>query len=323
MSFSFDTNITDIVKGVAMITAVVLAIIFFPKIVDRFSATPTLTVDTTTIEKIAENVVKVHLAENKKELKALFKELKKDNSLAIEQAIKDNVHVKEIASLKSLLKGLTEPDPDVTSTPSGDADGARDLEEFMVHREDAEGNKFPVGIVRVSPNVKEGPKYSYQEFPLEFNANIVSAEKGEEEKRYAEVWVENNFVKSSRGQKYPINLKEVKWAMAPLKPKKFSWNPRLSLGSSFTNTVWYPNLGVSLFSYGRTDRDMDWKFLGLNIGGDSDNIYGGITLFDYNLGNVLPLVDNLFIGPTVTYNLKIEDEIKDEISYGLFFSVPF
>ena len=322
MSFSFNTNITDVVKGFIAIALFVLAVIYLPKVLNRLDniGKP---LDETAIQRITENLVKVNLEANNKMLKVFIKELKENDSQAIKTAFENNETIKELGTFIANMKGKTDPDPDIIVTPSGDPDGARDLEEFILYRDDAAKKPYPVGIVRSSPNVKEGPKVSYQTFPLDFKANIVSAEAGEEEKRYVEVWVENNFVKGSKGQKHPIELKEVKWAMAKPNEKAWSWNPRLSFGASFTNNAYYPSLGMSLLSYGRTDRDMDWKFFNFSFGGDSNNFFVDAVPFEWNLGNRIPLVENLFMGPNISYGVSLEDETKEDLSYGLKFSVPF
>jgi len=316
MSFVFTTNIFDIVKGFLAIALLILAVVFIPKFNDKLDniGKP---LDATTIEHIVTNIVRVNLAENKKDFKEFLKELKKDNSLAIKAAIEDNITIKELGDFMATMKGKTDPDPGLIETPSGDPDGARDLEEFIIKRDDSDGKSFPTGIVRHSPNVKEGPKFSYQQFPLDFNATIVSGDKGQEEKRYVEVWVESNFVKDSRGVKHPIEIKNVRWEKLPLGEKGFMWNPRLSFTGVMSSESAFPALGVSLLSYGRTNRDMDWTFLNFSVGGDSDNFYGVSTPFSYNLGNSLPMVENMFIGPTIGYGSE------QNFSYGLGVSVPF
>ena len=332
MGIAFSTSISDIIKGFIGIALIVLVIIFLPKFMDKFEALGNINVpsvsiqlDETTIERIATNVVKVHLAANNKEIKDLIKDLKKEDNAALLAALKgQNAQIKEIADLVASMQSSTDPDPDINVIYGADDDPKR-LETFIIYRTDAEGKKFPTGIVYYSPNVKEGPKFSYQEYPLDVHATIVASEEGEEEKRYAAMWVENNFVDGYKGQQFSLDLdpKNIRWAKAEPKEKGWRWNPRLNLGSSFTNSVFYPSLGMSLLSYGRTDRDMDWKFFSFSLGGDSNNFYGDITPVEWNLGNNIPLVENLFVGPSVSYGISTEDNTKKDISYGLKFSVPF
>lgn len=324
MSFTFATNITDIIKGFSLIALLVLAVIYLPKFMDKMDNIGK-SMDATTIEQITSNMVKVHLAESNKDLKKLLNELKKENNEAIIAALSgQDARIKEIADIVAIMNSSTDPDPTV-DVAYGEEEDPRRLETFVVYRTDADGSKYPTGIVYYSPNVKEGPKFSYQQYPLDIHATIVSSEEGEEEKRHATIWVESNFVKSSKGKQFTLDLRpeNIRWAKAKPNEKSWAWNPRVSLDATFTNSVWYPGLGVSLFSYGRTDIDMDWRFLGISLGGDSNNIYGGFTLFEYNFGKFLPVVENVFAGPNITYGISVEDDTQDNVSYGLNFSVPF
>ncbi len=63
-----------------------------------------------------------------------------------------------------------------------------------------------------------------------------------------------------------------------------------------------PNLQMFLFSYGRTKVNPDWIFLGLGIGYETqeNNIGFVLSPVDYNIGNLLPLIDNLYLGPTLS-----------------------
>lgn len=332
MGVNFSTSISDIMKAGIGITVIVLAVMFVPKFMDKFDALGNLNVpdvtiqlDETIIERIANNVVKVNLVENNKEIKKLIKDLKEENNAAIIAALNgQNAKIKEIADMMATMQSSINTEPKI-EVIYGEKDDPRRLESFMVYRTDADGKEYPTGIVYYSPNAPEGERFTFQQYPLEVHATVVTSEEGEEEKRHAAMWVENNFVQTVRGQQFALDLnpKNIRWAKAEPKDKGWAWNPRLNLGSSFTNTVFYPSLGISLFSYGRTNRDMDWKFLGFSIGGDSDNFFVDATPFEWNVGNRIPLVENIFVGPNISYGISLEDETKEDLSYGMKFSVPF
>ena len=73
MSFTFSTNITDVIKGFSLIALVVLAIIYLPRFMSKMDniGSP---IDATVIEQITANVVKATLKENNRALKEMLKE---------------------------------------------------------------------------------------------------------------------------------------------------------------------------------------------------------------------------------------------------------
>ena len=131
------------------------------------------------------------------------------------------------------------------------------------------------------------------------------------------MWIENNFVSSTKGKKFPINVKTVNWAKGELQEKKFRWGPRIGFSGIIDTVDIFPAIDVSLFSYGRTKRDIDWRFFGMAAGGSKDIFFISMYPFSYNVGNFLPLVENLFVGPTFSINSNSEK------SYGIGISVPF
>ena len=100
---------------------------------------------------------------------------------------------------------------------------------------------------------------------------------------------------------------------------KFRWNPRLYFGLD-AGFVPYnvatiqpgavgevtPGAQVFLFTHGRTKLDTNWAFLGLGLGYATQNRALGFTLspVHYNIGKPLPLIENLFLGPTVSLDTR-------------------
>ena len=180
---------------------------------------------------------------------------------------------------------------------------------------------MPVATVYYSPNVKKGDKWAVQTHPLKYNATVVSSEDRDgNENRYVEFWAENDFVKESKGVKYELPLDKVDWVKKEPKDKEFMFNPRLGISANFGATSIYPGLDLSLFSYGKTKRDMDWRFLSFGVGGTSKDIYVGLIPISYNMGEFLPLVENMFIGPYIGTGIS---SFGSKINYGVGISVPF
>jgi len=223
MTLSFNTNITDVLKGISFIVIAVLAIVFVPKFITKFNALGHLNVpdisvqlDKTLIESIAKDVVRVNLVESNKEIKELIKNTKKEDNKALLAALKgQNAKIKEIADLVSSMKSSIDTAPKV-DVMYGEKEDPKRLESFVVYRTDADGNRYPTGIVYYSPNAPEGEKFTFQQFPLDMHATIVTSEEGQEEKRHAAMWVESNFVKDYRGKQFALDLnpQNIRWAKA-------------------------------------------------------------------------------------------------------------
>lgn len=125
-------------------------------------------------------------------------------------------------------------------------------------------------------------------------------------------FVHNKFTIDVDGKKETIDIDRSE--LVEIYPKSsFHFSPRLYLGvdagAVLTPPVRgeiVPNLQISLFSYGRTKIAPDWTFLGLGLGyGTQKSTLDAIlSPVNYNLGNFLPLVDNLHTGPSVTLDTK-------------------
>lgn len=100
---------------------------------------------------------------------------------------------------------------------------------------------------------------------------------------------------------------------------KFRFNPRLYFGVDFGLTPYnvtsttpnsvaevIPGAQVFFFSHGRTKLDTNWALLGLGAGYATQNRALGITFTpaQYNIGKPIPLIENLFMGPTVSLDTK-------------------
>lgn len=106
---------------------------------------------------------------------------------------------------------------------------------------------------------------------------------------------------------YPLDIVKGKSFIDPtevnLKLKKqFYWYaPNLSIGMQITPQLIKPSLGFSLLGYGRSQYDLDWKFLQINSSLNTNKTLDfGISPFLYRLFD--PYLKNTYIGPTVEYN---------------------
>jgi hypothetical protein len=112
------------------------------------------------------------------------------------------------------------------------------------------------------------------------------------------------------GKKYVVPISEAKIAEEYPTPS-FHLNPRLYLGMDIgilanppMHLELMPSLGISVFSYGQTKTNPDWIFLTVGPGYETQT--KGISLFinpiDYNIAKHIPFVDNVYFGPTVSFD---------------------
>jgi hypothetical protein len=85
------------------------------------------------------------------------------------------------------------------------------------------------------------------------------------------------------------------------------WSPHLdisgfmALSKSLTMETGL-SIGISLMGYGLTENDLLWRFADISI--DIGSTLGvGLTPVTYNLGQVIPLISNLWIGPHIGINI--------------------
>ena len=107
------------------------------------------------------------------------------------------------------------------------------------------------------------------------------------------------------------NLKLKSWTVVvadELAPQWYWWAPHLDLlgfvGGGPENLPYLgASVGVSFMGYGATENDLSWRVL--RISGDFGTDVGiGITPALYNLGELIPLISNLWIGPHISKGLN-------------------
>lgn len=308
------TNVFDIVKSIVLI-AIVVFVMYQSNVWLRWANTPQPTVSKSEIEMIAKNIVKETVVENAKAFDALVKELKVSNEQLMEAVKKDKGKITEVAKIVGTMEEQVK-DLHTTNTWGTPEKPEAIYDEVWLYREEGEYS-LPIGRVFYTNDlVGEEEPWTVDLFPIDYNAVIVETE-GDTHKRYVELWAENNMIPESKGKKYPIAIKSVQWEIDPIKTKSFSFNPRLSVAGVFGTEGIFPALSCSFFSYGKTKVDNTLRFLEIGVGGDDQNVYGMLSPISYNIGENIPLISNLFIGPVVTLNWD------RKIGYGLSVAVPF
>lgn len=111
-----------------------------------------------------------------------------------------------------------------------------------------------------------------------------------------------------------------------LKPKMMWWNPKLDLNLGYTFSPkgldhgWSGTVGLSFSAYGATPDDISWRFFRFGVGISQSAALLDFSPFQYNVGKKLPLISNLWIGPSVGVILNSE---KKAITIGTGIGVVF
>lgn len=314
MAIEFKTNLFDIAKVIGI--GLLIAFVFFnygkfTSWMDKPKIDPSLI---PRIVQLEEGLTRVTGQANTQELKGLIADLKKNQSIALAAIKKANKKVDEITLVVTELKASSKiqagekyKDPEKVT---------RDFSDTVITRPDSKGQELPMSRVFYHPEIPEKP-WTIQNFPLELHTSVLQTEEYDGTySNYVETYFTNEFVKSSKGKKYYFNS-DVEWAKREIKDKKFRFNMRLGFTGGVTQDSVFPGLDLSFASYGKTERDMDWRFLTFGAGFAKEDTYGYFMPVQYNIGNFIPFVENMFLGPLVGVG------IDTDIIYGGGLSVPF
>lgn len=171
---------------------------------------------------------------------------------------------------------------------------------------DAGGKEFPVAWAIFYPNTGEWKTGTYD---LEFRVNTVESRAPDGGANlYSEIYVENKMDGDSRGEKYALGIAHTEFTLVEPKDKSFFWwDPQLDLGGA-----WHFDqcgdvgsgieAGLSLSSYGKVKGASEWRFVRLSLAG-GDHLNVGAAPVSWNLGNILPVIKDLWITPEASISL--------------------
>lgn len=316
MALKFNTNLFDIAKFIGV--GLLIAFLWFnygkfTSWMDRDKQD----LITPRIERLEEGLVRVAASANTARLEQLIGELKDQNSKALAALKKEGKKVDELTIVVTEMRAESKMQSgDEFDDPETDKPSTRDFVDTVIHRTDAKGEKLPMARIFFHPEVEKDP-WTVQNFPLKLHTNILQVEddSGVYES-FVETYFTNDFVKSSKGKKYYFDS-NVSWAKREKKDKKFRLNFRLGFTGSVATESVFPGLDISFFSYGRTKKDSDWRFLTTGIGYGDEDIFGYLYPVQYNIGGFIPLIENLHLGPLIGV------DVKAERTYGVGMSVLF
>lgn len=304
------------VLNILKITIPIIVIIFVWHYVSAYMNTREV-VKELKIAYIENNAVKLQLSTSKDKVEELEKILVAKDSTILKTVKKSKEHIDEIARIKGQLKATRKLHQ--ASSHVYLKGNKLDHHFIKIYNTAADGTEFPVAWSMFHPNQPDPSKlWKVGTFNFEFYVDIIETENRDGTfNRYIELTAENNKNSETKGKVYPIEIVDVKWAKNPIKHKRFSWNPRISMCGVITTESLYPGLAVSFLSYGKTTVDIDWKFLSIGLGGSADTINGFFEPVSWNFGKTVPLIENAFVGPVI----GVDTESK--IGYGISLSIPF
>jgi len=318
MESKYKWDIFGIAKTAVLIIFVIFVFIKWGDLMNIFKPTPP---QPPQIIQIADNALLIKLQANDQKVKELEAELKKKDSLILKYAKDNKEKIDEIGIIQGKLDQTVELQQ--ASAHVYLKGKVTDHHFIKIYKKASDGTEFPVAWAMFHPNQPDPNKlWKTGTYPLEFNVDVIETEdKNGTFNRYAELNVENNQMAETKGNKYPMKVTRLDWAKTESKTKSWSlWNPRIGLSGIFTNDFYAPALDLSISSYGRTDVDMDWRFLTLGIGAanvdGSNEAAFSFSPVQWNFGKAVPLIENAFVGPMVGWQ-------GGNTSFGLSFSIPF
>lgn len=325
---AFNISLWDITKSLAVIAVVGFLWVHGTELVNVWT-TPTV-IQQPEIIRIDENAIKLSALQASNamadKLKAEF-EAEKSQILAAWKEDKKRTKEKldELGKVSAKLKqtvDLLRRESDKTYVgKSGKEKLTYDFK--IIRATDAKGEKFPVAWAMYYPNQKPEKRWKTGTYPLEFYTKVIETENPDGSfNRYAEVTLENNQMKETKGKTFAVKLEDIQWAKYERNEKEwFWWNPRLGLGAIFTSNFFSPELDISLSSYGKNKVNMDWRFFTFGIGvtedkDDKADVTFSFSPAQWNFGKKVPLIENSFVGPVLGWS-------EEGTSVGLKFSIPF
>jgi hypothetical protein len=124
-------------------------------------------------------------------------------------------------------------------------------------------------------------------------------------------YVYNNMNIEVDGKRYKVPIEQAEFKEV-YPEASFHFNPKLNLGIDVGAVVTdpraelVPNVQVSMFSYGKTkvNAHTEWTFLGVGAGYGTETKTFNVVVspVNYNLGQHIPLIEGLYVGPSVSVN---------------------
>lgn len=181
----------------------------------------------------------------------------------------------------------------------------------------SDGTTVPFGNVGFSASEKD--PWTLKIYPRKYSTTTVLGE-DENGRQYAYT----QFSIESNGKKKLIKADEAKFVQE-YPESKFRFSPHLYFGLDAgvnlndADSAIVPSAQLFLFSHSRTKVRPNWAILGVGAGFEAQDkdLTIVVSPFKYNVGKKLPLVDNVYLGPTVGFTTESNFLITGGVHVGL------
>lgn len=127
------------------------------------------------------------------------------------------------------------------------------------------------------------------------------------------------------GKKYELNITNSTLQQKYPDPSFKFWNPHLymgyDVGFNATALSWAtgPSINLQVMSYGRYNKNPEFSILQVGVGVDFEKkvLTGVLSPFSYNIGNKIPFMNNLYIGPSLFVGTNQDVMLMGGVRVGL------
>lgn len=196
---------------------------------------------------------------------------------------------------------------------------AKTAPELKLNEDVADGGR-PIPIGQVSFSSWSATPWNYQIYPRKYTVvTVIGKDPNDRDYLY------NKMTINSNGQTYVIPIDASKFEQQVPHASFYFWNPRLYMGIGgglalpSHNFDVVPSLAVAFMSYGESKTTPDWTFLDIGIGYAAVNSRASLLLtpVTYNIGQHLPLMKSLMIGPSLGFDTSANYYFLGTFTVGL------
>jgi hypothetical protein len=209
--------------------------------------------------------------------------------------------------------------PDGTICPNVDPYGYLKAQQNLSLNENFGDKKVPIGSVGFSAWQKDpwnidikGREYSV--------SSVVGTDENQRTYFY------NKFSVTVDGKSYDVPITKAETKQEYPEAKFSWWNPRLFMGMNAGVSInptlaanISPNVNIGIMSYGKYKNNPDFSVLEVGAGYDvvSKSYQVTFTPFTYNVGRHIPLMNNVYIGPSLQVGTNGSFSITGTLQVGL------
>jgi len=169
----------------------------------------------------------------------------------------------------------------------------------------ATGKEMPIGVTLYSPKKDAAGKDPWvsKAYDMEFKTEVVRSidRTGGIHNRVA-VSAHPKNLKGYSDKDFPINIDLKNTKFIEVQNKKYAWswwNPTLSMGLAASTNYSYM-LKYNFLNYGYSDQLPVWQFLSPTAFLNSNHFSYGLEIASYNVGEIVPVIEDLHVGVGVT-----------------------